>query len=231
MAKRKRGPAAEILHRWLNAAVSGCLFAPVLSKRGESAVDHTSFETLTDEVPGLLDDAMLWAGQTNVALVVSFPRLHTEDDVVRLIACLRRSNRWSVAPDLNERPGCKPGVRIEMGWLTEAGQRSRVIGLAPLSSMPVTRRAPFVALCAWTGPIDANKYFKPRDRSIVGVANMPSLVTTKRGHTRNWKASTRSTTELLQLTGDASPGHGLTFRLDESLRTAVFPDLGMPAQA
>ena len=113
------------------------------------------------------------------------------------------------------------GLDVALTWKAPCGKLSRVMGLAPIGTMPVTRRAPYVALAAWTGD-HANPWNRPQTpRNVVMFSDMPHGLT-EEVH-RHWKEESTSLTEqLVTQTGDGLPGYKLTFRLDSAVRGVAF---------
>jgi hypothetical protein len=92
-----------------------------------------------------------------------FPRVRYADELAEVLAVLHASKRWQCTRENWREKLQRPAdVPIGLYWVTPAGERSSVMGFAPLGSMPVTRRAPYFALVAWPGGRD-NAYAKPVD--------------------------------------------------------------------
>jgi hypothetical protein len=210
------------------ASLSGCLFAPAIGKRGVQVIHFSNIRTPPDggdaETVTLVEGEMEVAAHAGKAVLVTFPLMRSAADVSRLVVALRQSDRWDVAEEEGAPADSAPGLRIAMTRRTANGQQSRVMGLAPLGSMPVTRRAPYVALCAWLGA-HANEH-RPRQpgaTNFVGFADMPSGVADRTRHDALFDGSRKATEEMARQTDEGSPGHKLTFRLDDDCRAIIFP--------
>jgi len=59
-----------------------------------------------------------------------------------------------------------------MDWTTRSGMRSAAMGFAPFGEMPVTRRAPYVALALWTGE-RLNPFHSRGPAGTVSMAHAP----------------------------------------------------------
>jgi len=89
------------------------------------------------------------------------PRLRGADEVADMIKALLTSERWSMELVQWRQNDRHRDVAIGMKWKTKAGDDSAAMGFAPLGSMPVSRRSPYVALVAWPGPRQ-NPFAKPQ---------------------------------------------------------------------
>jgi hypothetical protein len=98
---------------------------------------------------------------TEVVAVVLFPSLRTAADVVDALLALTRDERWQLA-DAGWPVGQAraDSTALSLTWRTKSGGLSEAMGIAPLGTMPVTRRAPYVAIVAWGGP-HLNKHIRP----------------------------------------------------------------------
>jgi hypothetical protein len=84
--------------------------------------------------------------------VILFPRVRTPRGIVRLLQTLCTNDRWSAKRVLwkkHSRAGVTP---VGLEYRAASGERSSVMGLAPLGCMPITRRAPYIALAVYRGP-------------------------------------------------------------------------------
>jgi len=70
------------------------------------------------------------------------------------------------------------------------------MGFAPLGSMPVTRRAPYVALALWPGDRE-NPHFDKSPDDLVSFADA-KLEHSKEVHGKLWDASAKGSREMLK---------------------------------
>lgn len=103
--------------------------------------------------------------------MIVFPVLRTAPDIGGLLQLLHGRDRWRITRE-DWKKHARSDVLIGLRWRTAAGRTTSVMGLAPLGSTPPTRRAPYVALVAWTGS-HANKHRPARRPDEVGLADMP----------------------------------------------------------
>ena len=87
------------------------------------------------------------AGAKKVGIVV-FPQLRTPESVARLLAQIALLERWTLSPvawGKHAQPGVVP---LALTFRTQGGLRSDAMGLAPIGTMPATRRACYVAVAS-----------------------------------------------------------------------------------
>lgn len=143
---------------------SGCVFASQFASGISARTAYATFSKADASVASDINDHFSAAGRDQRAAVAVFPSIATEKQLVKFIGSLRSDPRWQCRSIESKLPDCSALV---LEWQTEAGVWSRTMGLAPLLTMPVTRRAPFVAIAAWPGP--------PRkpNAKFVGFIDMP----------------------------------------------------------
>ena len=146
-----------------------------------------AFNVITDEVTveriaqwdTFLDDA----GCEKRVGVVILPRLRTPEEVSALLVVVGRAPRWTCKPVAWKKHGRPDDVLVGVSWRTaveEEGLRlgSSVIGFAPIGSMPVTRRAPYVALAVWPGGRD-NEFARSKGGEV-GFIDVPPVFAARR---------------------------------------------------
>lgn len=93
-------------------------------------------------------------------------------------------------------------VAIGLWWQTAHGPWSSVMGFAPLGSMPVTRRAPYVAIVLWPG---GHENIHRTDRpAAVGIVQAP-VVPDAQEYQRIWDRTKAKTSELLSEPPENAP--------------------------
>ncbi len=217
-------PSDAVMRRWLRGAVPGCLFAPRLAKAGSDLILYRTLPgPVDDQTASFVDALMLEATQAEKAVVITFPLLRSSHDVGLLIRSLAGTDRWHAVEDL-QYEGPRMGLRVAMTWRTPADLRSRVMGLAPLGTMPMMRRAPYVALCGWMAG-HKNPWRQPtpeKPRKVVMFSDMPHGMEQEE-HDRLYAESEQQTRDLAVQTDEPPPGYKLTFCLESSARELIFP--------
>jgi hypothetical protein len=179
---------------WLNRRLTGCTFAGLLA--GSRPVKIDFYASL-----GKLDHRMVeafidGAASREITAVLLFPALRTARDVVGLLTELNRGDRWQLSRVRWPRGYRKPdSIAVALDWTTKAGPICDAMGLAHVGTMPVTRRAPYVAIVVWGGP-HLNPHLPAGER--VGVASAPTGLD-KAKHRKNMRLSTRRVKELLEV--------------------------------
>ncbi|MEO0324483.1 MAG: hypothetical protein AAF447_16090, partial [Myxococcota bacterium] len=132
-------PARVLAHFFKR--VPGCVFASSFSDEGvDGRITFASFPnvdaaTVTD-INGQLDAC----GRRERAACIVFPSVASGEDLVRLLELLSANSRWRCRV-------WEPGsTRLCVDWRTQSGSWSQTLGLAPLFSMPATRRTPYLAI-------------------------------------------------------------------------------------
>lgn len=138
---------------WLTKVMTGCNFAGLLVRQSSGIWIQSIREVPTLESLELLDVSLDTVGAAGTVAVVMFPGVHSVTQLVETLELLNRLERWRVSTLDEDEDVCT--VKVE--WLTEEQKWSNCMGLAPLLSMPPTRRAPFVGLALWPGVQSRNE--------------------------------------------------------------------------
>lgn len=152
------------LARWIRL-MTGCSFARDLAHPPDRCIRYSEFINVDDEVPDQLTAALEGCYADGLAFVALFSSIRGRDDLLQLLAILSKAERWRCRQDRSRN---EEELLVSVEWRTPDGPRSSCLGLAPLFEMPVTRRAPFIALALWPGPRTTSK-----DRPV-GFRDMPS---------------------------------------------------------
>jgi hypothetical protein len=192
--------AADHFIKWLSRGFSGCHFAAHLAgenrkPRSQDRILCATFldELTSDALPDIERIIDMSAAEGQIALFL-FPRLRAADDVVGLLSLLVQHERWrcsAVDWGASKRDGY---TLFGLDWITREGAKSSAMGFAPLGSMSVTRRAPYVAIALWAGGHE-NKH-KPSTRNVVGFVDFP-VSGGKKEHDRLWEKSRADVQTLL----------------------------------
>lgn len=203
--------AEEVMRRWLRR-MPGCHFASHIAAPAQQAVWMQIYErALERQDVAEISANLLEAARKDAALVVLVTSLRTADDIASMLGTLVQDERWRCClRGLDEAGACA----VEVTWQTEHGARSRAMGFAPLASMPITRRAPFVGFALWTGSHDANPFFTPSTQRFVGFANMPPGVSNKEEHDKKWLDSAREFQAMTGLDPETAGLRKVAFCLD-----------------
>lgn len=219
----------EVVRRFLRD-FSGCEFARSLAQKANSPSNGLVWTAFASPAPEdlvtHLDAFLLAAIAENKAAVAVFPSLRTPEEIVLLLAALTAGERWSISRGTWKRHPRKD-VLLCLRWQRAPGApMSSVLGLAPLGSMPVHRRAPFVALSLWPG--DKANPFYSKGRTI-SLAHMPppQNIRTKAHHSNLWKRSEKASDGLRAIPPEGAADHAISFCLPANLDSVIQRDLGV----
>lgn len=210
------------MRRFLALPSVGCQFA---SKHAFEDNPHIRWSIVTDE-PGEtrvanIDGFFRLCAASQATGVVVFPRFRSADHVVELIREVVAGELWTLSiRSWKDAP--RDDVLVRLDWKTPAGQKTSVMGLGPLGSMPVHRRSPYFALAAWVGG-HANEYRDPPprpDNPRVSLIDMPTppRVETAEAYRTLWDESVSLSAALRQLPTEGAARHDVTFCLPASFR-------------
>ncbi len=143
----ERTDVEEHLRLWLRAGLTACDFAKRLAGRANGLAVVAHLESALPQSSWLADtfDANADADR---AVLVALPRIISEQGLVEFLNALAR-DRWRVKRRRKASPG--GGVLVGVDWITKNGEVSETMGFAPFYTMPVSRRAPYVAIATWPG--------------------------------------------------------------------------------
>jgi hypothetical protein len=140
--------AGDHFRLWLRAGMTGCEFARLLAgKSGRVAIELY----VDPELPptNWLNNAFDEHAKADRAVIAVFPRIANEIGLVEFLNVLGTDARWKI----RQRSKISPngGVLVGVEWITASGDVSETMGFAPFATMPVPRRAPYVAIATWPG--------------------------------------------------------------------------------
>jgi hypothetical protein len=133
---------------WLRAGLSGCEFARRLAGKADRVVVEL-YADATVPSTTKLNKALDAHAAAERTVIVVFPLVVDEQQLVDLLATLLTDTRWRVRDGGKTSPS--GGAIVGLEWTTSAGDISDVMGLGPFATMPVPRRTPHVALAIWPG--------------------------------------------------------------------------------
>lgn len=143
--------ALDHLRQWFSGGLSGCYFANAIAASSAGVAWVERLEDLAVDEVSQLEGTIDGAAELGKVVVVAFPRARATSDAAVLLRTLVSSQRWTVTPvpwTKAVREGC---TLVGLKYQTTAGDLSSVMGLGPFGEMPVTRRAPYMAISLWAG--------------------------------------------------------------------------------
>jgi hypothetical protein len=155
----------DMFSAWLNATnLHGCAFATWAARNDR--LRYASFFDAPDEaiVRQLSLHIRVAQSQEQLALAV-FPNIETERQLLALLELLDRDPQWVVI-----RLPIPDRFAIDLRWKSSESLEASAIGFAPLGTMPVTRRAPYVAIGVWACGHNNPRRKKPD--GFIGVGDM-----------------------------------------------------------
>ncbi len=185
----KEHQCTEHFCHWLKQ-MTGCSFAAKLA--GNLAVSLQ-----LGDLTGLpvLEASIDAAGAEGKVAVLLFPRIRTAGGIIRTLNTLTLSDRWKIRRvDWGQHP--RPGAtQVGLRFTTADGHSSSAMGFAPLGCMPVTRRAPYVAIALWSGG-KANDHKQSSGSNVGFIDAAPSMTLEK--HDRMWATTENEVKTLLE---------------------------------
>ena len=219
------------MRNWLGIPNYGCQFAPRMAWRGTDQPSSLRilevFGGVDIEVTEALNRFIDQAATAGTAAIIIFPEMRSARELLEALKALAASERWRLSAPPWPRHD-RDGVLVAIDYETSTSARypSKVLGFAPLGSMPVTRRAPYFGLGLWGGGTlnQLHPYRKPgRVPRFVSFADMPIPEDEKARHARRWEESETATAALCAVPPEGAADITITFCLPEQLRGALFP--------
>jgi hypothetical protein len=199
--------------------MTGCQFARLIAQKRERIVAAAFPMLASDADVSRLFEA---GNRLHVPAIAIFTGIRTEAALIEQLGVLARAPRWRITRQ-HLAGLITDDVLIGVEWTIGNGCASSVMGLAPFATMPVTRRAPYVCLAAWTGGHD-NPHWTHYERDIVHFldTDLTALQLTTPKY-RSLTTGSRSTTEqlLAELGDDARYYRRVAFRLQSAVATAL----------
>src|SRR6185295_16535216 len=97
-----------------------------------------------------LDPALRDAATHSEAVLLIFPDLRTPAEVARLLGLFSADSAWTCS-EIKWKDYERDDILISLEWTTPTRHKTSAMGLAPLGTMPLTRRAPYVSIVLWPG--------------------------------------------------------------------------------
>jgi hypothetical protein len=140
--------AGDHFRLWLRAGLSGCEFAMRLASKAQRVAIELHVDAELPPTDWLNSTFDVHAEEGRVVIAV-FPRITNEASLVGFLNALSKDSRWQARRRKKTSPS--GGVLVGLEWTTRTNDVSETMGFAPFASMPVPRRAPFVAIATWPG--------------------------------------------------------------------------------
>lgn len=213
--------AVELMVRWLRAGMTGCEFARVFAKQpapGEVRPVVVRSSLSEPRVGEILDLIFQKAASESAAVLTIFPDLRYDEDVADLASALSSHHAWTLWQPAWPAEAQRDDVLVALDWTTPSGHSSSALGLGPMGSMPVTRRAPFVGLVVWPGAHD--NPWREVTYKRVGVADMRHSLT-KAKHQMYWQASQQNKASYTAEELVTAARHEVTFCLRGDVRSRL----------
>ncbi len=219
------GRDASVVEKTLRTFIAGlsqCRFAPHYMGGKQAATTVVFAGQLDDgDVASLNDLIVAAAAEESVAILV-FPEVRNADGVVRLLHALAADDRWAITlPPRGKHP--HDDTLVGVWWTTPDGRITSVMGLAPIGEMPVTRRAPHVALVVWGGP-HLNEH-RTASATEVGLTSMrpPDAFVDAARYSQEWDKTRENVRAAMAFPVDAAARPHVAFSLSATVRTALEP--------
>lgn len=211
--------AKHLMTAWLRANITGCLFATRFAAESTGRIrpivltGATAATHLGEQLEPVLRDA----AAHSEAILAIFPDLRSPEDVARLIDALSRDTAWSCS-EVQWREYPREDLLISLEWSTPSGHMTSAMGLGPLGSMPITRRAPYMAIALWPG--GQENPFRQEPRKRVSLADMPHSLP-RDIHDTYWRRTEENKARYLDGQSEGSARPRVTFCLPVSVRSLI----------
>lgn len=195
----------EMFSAWLNATnLHGCAFATWAATNNR--LRYASFFDSPDEavIRELSLHIRVAQSQDQLALAV-FPNIETERQLLALLELMGRDPHWTMI-----RLPIPDRFAIDLRWKASESLDASAIGFAPLGTMPVTRRAPYVAIGVWAGGHRNPRRKKPD--AFMGVGDMSHALQDER-YNKMQRLTRERVSRARNVLQDPAVATGVTFCL------------------
>lgn len=207
----QRKACVDNFRGWLERVGTGCTFANLLAAKANVHYDIVAGAPSPNLIAAL-DAALDEAAASNHVGVTLLPEVHTAREIAGVLLALSTAPRWHVRRLERENHAGRQLGAVRVHWRTKAGAMSSVIGFAPLRSMPITRRAPYVAMTVWPGA-RSNEFARAPASETLGIVDSAHGVT-KDEYDARWKKTRGLVKEMfLHEREDATFLRDVAFRL------------------
>jgi len=192
---------SEIFYDWIRRSKQiGCHFAEILANKAASTSSAEKNSSGLEshvfpralENPDLISDingTLTRASRSFEGVILIFPGIETQQDLIRLINHVCGDKSWYWTQITWNQENEKSGL-VGLRWILPDGKSvNLVLGFAPLSSMPLTRRAPFTALIlrVQKEKRSPKPWVLEDDRMQVHLADLDSQIESARIHEQIWE--------------------------------------------
>jgi hypothetical protein len=211
--------ATKLMTAWLRANITGCLFATRFATENTGRIRQVvltgalAASHLTQQLDPVLRDA----AAHSEAILAIFPDLRAPEHVAQLLDSLSRDAAWSCA-EIAWKEHPREDLLLSLEWTTPNGHRTSAMGLGPLGTMPLTRRAPYVAIALWPG--GQENPFRQEPRKRVSLADMPHSLT-EEVHATFWEKTEENKARYLAGQEEGAARPRVTFCLPSSVRPLI----------
>lgn len=211
--------AKQLMTAWLRANITGCLFAMRFAKEATGRIRPIVLTGALDatHLPEQLDPVLRDAAAHSEAVLAIFPDLRTSEDVAHLLDSLSHDEAWSCT-ELKWQDHARADILISLEWTTPGGHVTSAMGLAPFGTMPITRRAPYVAIALWPG--GQENPFRQEPRKRVSLADMPHLLS-RDVHDTYWRQTEDNKARYLEGQNEGAARPRVTFCLPRDVRPLI----------
>jgi hypothetical protein len=141
-------PVIEHFRLWLRAGLSGCQFAKTIARKSKN-IALITHDVPDPPEPERLNSFFDDCARSERAAFVLFPSIRFERELLPVLYQLGCDPRWEVRDHSTYEP--YSNILYGLEWKTAGGDVTDTMGFGPFGAMPVSRRAPYVALAAWPG--------------------------------------------------------------------------------
>lgn len=154
-------PCVDHFMRWLHGA-SPCMFARSFATSDPRIIFYVVLDSFSGVELAAIAGTFDMAADAGQFACILFPRLRYANEIASIIKTLLRDERWSCSRVPWQKFPRYRDTAIGLHWRTKSGFVSSAMGFAPLGSMPVSRRAPYVGVVVWPGGQE-NRFAKKQD--------------------------------------------------------------------
>jgi len=198
----------DIFSAWLNATnLHGCAFATWAATHDR--IRYASFFDPPDDAGIRQLSLHIRVAQSHEQLALAvFPNIETEQLLLSLLELLDRDPQWNVV-----RLPISDRLAFDLRWKASDSLEASAIGFAPLGTMPVTRRSPYVAIGVWAGGHSNPRRKKPD--AFIGVGDMSHGLQHER-YDKMQRLTRERVSRARNVLKDSTVATGVTFCLSSS---------------
>ena len=191
---------------------TGCGFASALAKGTDGILWGVFDGAPTAGHVESTNELFARAAEISMVAGAVFPALRTTEDIARLVRVFSGDPRWQLM-----RRDWKVHHRLDLlvwlRWKTASNVPSSVMGLAPIGSMPVHRRAPYVSLVVWPGGREnPNNMSKPSTLGFLDI-KLPENLLKQPGYDNLYKATEEDVAQMNGVPPEGAARNDVTFCL------------------